>query len=147
MEFFLCNKRRMTVKPTACQNSTVLKALLEKPWITVHKYQSWIPETIVFLADIGYLIKLLSNHKANLSPKNVENISNFEAWGLTLVAYKKSVVSYRFNFYVVHAFFISNTFISNGRLKLAKNLANAKQNSEVEFLQLFAFFIHATIQK
>ena len=25
----------------------------------------------------------------NLSPKNLENTSNFEGWGLTLVAYKK----------------------------------------------------------
>ena len=24
-----------------------------------------------------------------MSPKNLENISNFEGWGLTLVAYKK----------------------------------------------------------
>ena len=47
-------------------------------------------------------------------------MSNFEGWGLTLVGYKKCVASYRFNFYVVHAFFISNTFKSNDRLKLAK---------------------------
>ena len=33
-----------------------------------------------------------------------------------------------------HAFFISNTFISNNRLKLAKNQANAKQHPETEFL-------------
>ena len=36
------------------------------------------PEITVFLADIGYLVKLLSNHYATLSPKNLENISNFE---------------------------------------------------------------------
>ena len=34
----------------------------------------------------------------------------------------------------VHAFFISNTFISNTRLKLAKNQAKAKQHPEAEFL-------------
>ena len=34
----------------------------------------------------------------------------------------------------VHAFFISNTFISNVRLKLAKNQANAKQYPEPELL-------------
>ena len=32
-------------------------------------------------------------------------------------------------------FFISNTFISNARLKLAKNQANAKQHPEAELLQ------------
>ena len=35
----------------------------------------------------------------------------------------------------LHAFFfISNTFISNAKLKLAKNQANAKQHPEVERL-------------
>ena len=32
-------------------------------------------------------------------------------------------------------------------LKLAKNQAKAKQNTEVELLLLFTFFIHAIIQK
>ena len=40
------------------------------------------PEIIVFLADIDYLVKLLSNHSVTLSQKN------FEGYGLTLVAYK-----------------------------------------------------------
>ena len=47
------------------------------------------PENTVFLTDIDYLIKLLSNYEATLSPRNLENISNFEGWGLTLVAYKQ----------------------------------------------------------
>ena len=34
----------------------------------------------------------------------------------------------------LHAFFISNTFISNTRLKLAKNQAKAKQHPEAELL-------------
>ena len=32
----------------------------------------------------------------------------------------------------LHAFFISNTFICNTRLKSAKNQANAKQHREAE---------------
>ena len=36
----------------------------------------------------------------------------------------------------IHAFFIHNTFISNARLKLAKNQANAKQHPEVQLLLL-----------
>ena len=35
----------------------------------------------------------------------------------------------------LHTFFISNTFISNARLKLAKNQTNAKQHSEAELLR------------
>ena len=35
----------------------------------------------------------------------------------------------------LHGFFISNTFISNARLKLAKNQANAKQQPEGELLK------------
>ena len=45
-------------------------------------------ETTVFLADIGYFVKLLSNHSATLGPKNLENMSNLESRGLTIVAYK-----------------------------------------------------------
>ena len=47
-------------------------------------------------------------------------------------------------------FFISNTFISNARLKLAKNHANAKQHPEAELLLCeceFTFFIYVIIQK
>ena len=34
----------------------------------------------------------------------------------------------------IHAFFIRNTFISNVRLRLAKNQANAKQHPQAELL-------------
>ena len=37
-----------------------------------------ILEIIVFLADIGYLVKPLSNHEATFNPEHLENISNFE---------------------------------------------------------------------
>ena len=37
----------------------------------------------------SYLVKLLSNHSASMSPKIVEYTSNFGVWCLTLVAYKK----------------------------------------------------------
>ena len=60
---------------------------------------------------------------------------------------KKRVVSYNFKFYVVHASLVGNTFISNVRLKLAKNQPNAKQYPEVELLLLFTFFVHIIIQK
>ena len=58
-----------------------------------HKYWFWILKIIVFLADIVYSVKLLSNHEATLSFKNLEYISNFEVWGLTLVAHKKYSVN------------------------------------------------------
>ena len=38
-------------------------------------------------------------------------------------------------------FFVGNTFISNARLKMAKNQANAKQHPEAELL-LFENFLH-----
>ena len=40
-------------------------------------------------------------------------------------------------------FFIRNTFISNGRLKLTKNQANAKQHPEAEPL-LFENYSHCS---
>ena len=36
-----------------------------------------------------YSATILSNYYATLSPENLENISNFKGWGLTVVAYKK----------------------------------------------------------
>ena len=66
---------------------------------------------------------------------------------MTLVAYENKVVSYRFKFYAVHVFLAGNTFISNARLKLAKNQSNAMQHPEVELLLLFTFFAHVIIQK
>ena len=41
------------------------------------------------------------------------------------------------------AFFISSTFVSNARLKLAKNKANAKQHPETELL-LFENYSHSS---
>ena len=41
----------------------------------------------------------------------------------------------------LNTFFISNTFLSNARLKLAKNQANAKQHPEAELL-LFENYSH-----
>ena len=43
----------------------------------------------------------------------------------------------------LHAFFISSTFISNARLKLAKDQANAKQHPEAELL-LFESYSHSS---
>ena len=45
---------------------------------------------------------------------------------------QRSVKFALFNYYPL--FFIGNTFISNARLKLAKNQANAKQHPEAELL-------------
>ena len=57
--------------------------------ITDRKCQFWILK-IAFLADKGYLGKpLLSNHWVILSSGNVENIRNFQGWGLTRLAYEK----------------------------------------------------------
>ena len=43
-------------------------------------------ENFIFCA---VLVKLLRNYESTLSPKNLENVSSIEDWGLTLVAYKK----------------------------------------------------------
>ena len=66
-----------------------LKSIYENFKISDRKYQFWILKIAVFLAGIGYLVKLLSNHYATLSPKNLENISNFKGWSLIVVACKE----------------------------------------------------------
>ena len=62
-----------------------------------HKHRFWILKIIIFLADIGYLVKRLNWVKLN--PESLENASNFEGWGLNLVAYKKSVFFQKKLFY------------------------------------------------
>ena len=47
----------------------------------------------VFLTDIGYSAKIISNNQATLSPENIENISKCQDSGLTLVPYKKQCAS------------------------------------------------------
>ena len=119
MKFFLCSKLKNAVKPTIHWNSDIPNQI----------YLDLDLKITVFLADIGHLVKLLRNHWATVSPENLGNISNIECWGLTLVAYKKSLVTYNFSFYIVHAFFISNTFISN---------ANASKRSATPWGWTFA---------
>ena len=49
-------------------------------------------------------------------------------------------------FFGIHAFFISDTFISNARLKLAKNKVNARQHPRgwtFDIWKFFTFFIHS----
>ena len=43
---------------------------------------------------------------------------------------------------MIHAFFISNTFITNASLKLAKTQANAKQHLQAEVL-VFENYSHS----
>ena len=59
---FLCNKRKIAVKPTIHQNLAVSKAFWENFKVPDHKYQFQILRMITFLPDIVYLVKLLSNH-------------------------------------------------------------------------------------
>ena len=49
------------------------------------------------------------------------------------------------NIKLIHAFFISNIFISGSRLKLAKSQANAKDQCEAELL-LFRIYSHSSCE-
>ena len=56
---FLCNKCKVDVEPAIQQTSTVSKASLWNFWNHWSiDFESWK----LFLADIGYFGKLLSNH-------------------------------------------------------------------------------------
>ena len=44
----------------------------------------------------------------------------------------------------IHAFFISNTFVSNTRQKSVKNRAKAKQHAEVELLLLVNYVVSSS---
>ena len=80
-----------------------------------------------------YLLFLVSNDKSILLRTNIHKLK------------LKNLVD--ISFMTTHAFFfISNTFISNTRLKLSKNQAKAKQHREGELLlfENFAicYFLH-----
>ena len=47
----------------------------------------------------------------------------------------------------IHAFFISNNFISNAGLKLGKNQANVKQHPEAESSSMLSFKNNKTLSK
>ena len=75
------------------------------------------------------------------APENIENISNFEGWGLTLVAYRKSIVSYHFNFYVVHACFDKQHFHKQRQAEISKQIKQMLNNT----LRLnFCYYWHSS---
>ena len=70
---------------------------------------------------------------SNFEPRKPWNYKQF--WGLRPdPSCLQKKVSYHINFYVAHDFFHKQHFISNAKLKLAKNQPNAKQHPEVELL-------------
>ena len=76
-----------------------------------------------------------------MSLESFENISNFEGWGLTLVAYRKSIVSYHFNFYVVHACFHKQHFHKQRQAKISKQIKQMLNNT----LRLnFCYYWHSS---
>ena len=62
---------------------------------------------------------------------------------MTAYVISRHISRHTFRIYL-HAFFISNTLISNTRLKLAKNQANAEQHPEAELL-LFENYSHSSV--
>ena len=90
MEFFLCNKPKIAVKPTIHQNSVsnCLKNIFEKIFksmIINVEFESWnyyIPHRYRLL---GQTTKQPLN---NFEPKKTWKYKDFEGWGLTLIAYK-----------------------------------------------------------
>ena len=89
------------------------------------------------------LQKCQNFHQKNISFGHVKSFipqktKDIKAFGLFFI--KKNTCS---EVYVVHTFFISSTFISNARLKLIKNQANAKQHLEAELL-LFENYSHSS---
>ena len=40
--------------------------------ITAHEYQFWILKIVTIVADIGYLVQLLSNYETTLSSKTLK---------------------------------------------------------------------------
>ena len=67
------------------------------------------------------------------------------------VWFRFSVKSFQIYLSLIIPFFISSRFISNGRLKLAKNQAKAKKHPQADPLlfemYIFTFFTHVIIQK
>ena len=97
----------------------------------VLRHYALSPQTsaaITLLYSYVYLIWFIEFHKSDSGGK----IWCFLPYLICRIRFFKTLVQTL----RLHAFFISNTFISNARLKLAKNQA-----------KLFAFFIHAIIQK
>ena len=109
-------------------------------------------ETILFPVSI-YLFKIsneITRKWCEICPKLTEKGNrmtsidiNIQLIDVALVSFFLTLNRFCFLFYFFSCsyvnytlFFISNTFISNTRLKLAKNPADAKQNPEAELLVL-----------
>ena len=89
---------------------------------------------------------ILRLHNFRFKPRIVSTFCTLEL--ITKLSYSLKNVHFikRFLYYCQHIntrFFISNTFISNTRLKFAKNQANAKKHPEAE-LSLFENYSHSS---
>ena len=96
MEFFLYSKCKVVVKPTIHQNSAVWKHGNIFPKASLGK----VSKSLIINFDLepcipcrdGLLGQTTKRPLSTLRPVNLENISNFEAWSLTLVNYKNESV-------------------------------------------------------
>ena len=88
MEFLYFYKRKIPVidkiETFSCLKSIVWKTL--KSLIKYTDIEFW---KLLYSSQTRLLAQTTKQPLSNFEPVTVENISNFESWGLTLVAYKK----------------------------------------------------------
>ena len=99
--------------------------------INFYKWFSTIWTNFVFFKIEGSIKPYVYLEQMNSSPQKIVLGQNKYSPWLTC------------QFFEMHAFFISNTFTCNARLKLAKDQANAKQHPQVELL-LFENYSHSS---
>ena len=110
----------------------------------VLRHYALSPQTsaaITLLYSYVYLIWFIEFHKSDSGGK----IWCFLPYPICRIRFFKTLVQTL----RLHAFFISNTFISNARLKLAKNQAKNKQNLEPELslLENYSLFSSTLLSK
>ena len=66
---------------------------------------------------------------SNFEPRKPWKYKQFWGLGLTVIAYNKSVVSYNFNFYVVHAFFHKQHFYKQRQAETGEKIKQLLSNT------------------
>ena len=105
MEFALCNKNKIAVKLTKQQNFAVPEALFGKLWNNGSNTSFLNSENCSIPHRLSWFGQTTKHSLSNFEPQKPWKYK--QCWGLRSgpFAYKQSLVSYHFSFFVIHNFF------------------------------------------
>ena len=140
MEFALCNKSKIAVKLTKQQNFAVPEALFGKLWNNGSNTSFLNSENCSIPHRLSWLGQTTKHSLSNFDPQKPWKYK--QCWGLRSgpVAYKQSLVSYHFSFFVIHNFFKRQNSYKQRHAEIGKKIEQMLSNT---LILNFCFYSHS----